>query len=48
MALPNGLSGAIRPNIPTIEVVPARTGNDRLRVAEPRALAMRVPEENST
>jgi hypothetical protein len=45
---PNELSGAIRPKIPTIEVVAARTGNHRLRVAEQRALAMRVPEEIST
>jgi hypothetical protein len=48
MALPNGPSGAIQPKIPTIEVVPARTGNDRPRVAKPRALALRVLEEVST
>jgi hypothetical protein len=36
--------GAITGQNSDIEVVPARRANDRLRAAEPRALAMRVPE----
>jgi hypothetical protein len=49
MALPNGLFGAItgqksRP----LKLYRLATANDRLRVAVPRALALRVPEEIST
>jgi hypothetical protein len=51
MALPdNGFFGAIagKKSLPTIEVAPARHSEGSLRVAEPRALAMREPEEIST
>ena len=51
MALPNnGLFGAIAGKNPYRQLKLHRlaTANDRLRVAEPRALPMRVPEEIST
>jgi hypothetical protein len=49
MALPNGLFGAI-PGQKSRQSKFYRlaTGHDRLRVAVPRALAIRVPEETST
>ena len=51
MALPNnGLFGAIagKKSFPQLKLHRLATANDRLRVAEPRALPMRVPEEIST
>jgi hypothetical protein len=51
MAVPyKGLFGAIagKNPYPQLKLHRLATANDRLRVAEPRALPMRVPEEIST
>jgi len=49
MALADGRFGAITGQTPRpLKLHRLAPANDRLRVAEPRALAMRVPEEIST
>jgi hypothetical protein len=50
MALPDGRFGAIagKKSFQKLKLHRLATANDRLRVAEPRALPMRVPEEISS